>query len=474
MNTKQKILALIVASAFGLTGCLSDDKPTDGDNGGDNGGGGEIHGGKLKNQIPIYFKEPGNYEHDFTQVNAVDATGNSYQVNGSALPDESNINVVSDDFKSYLPLTVSVNEGEASLQFSAEKLYNISAANNNSNLSLGGSLQLQIDTQSYDIGDRQEPNRVYLTIGQLEEDGETHRVDVTSAFVSSQGKVKPLRIPLNCYLEGVDLTNVDLALAIESTGPIAYTLSQARLADNSFPDINAGSNLNFNLQDCFTESKVLTAKQATLLSATPTDDGWTFDGEFEDLRVGTRGTKIEFEYNDGTSGAIGVYYDEKFDTKMATPFNLAINTADKLTSMDTPRLDFSHYLTEGELQFDIIIPQDSAEIPTQGNLELALRFWTPNGNTTEGIIDSGGYGQSEYVYFDLSTAGIEKGQPLKVTVPISKFYTNSNGFTKVNALQYVERLETLLRVNNNGTISFVDLQDFKHGLGDVKLVLPAD
>ena len=253
MKVNKKSLVLAVAAAVGLTGCLND--PFDYNTGDGNTGGGGITS-ELGLQVPLYHNDPKSYDNPYVMY-ALDADGNETAVDGNALPDYSNINVEG-DFASVAPLTVTVSDNKASLLFSANQAYDISKSNLfNAEANLGGSVQFYVNTLSYDLGDDPaNPNRVLLTIA----NGDSkYSADITSAVVASasdQGKAQFIRVPLNCFIDdGLDLTNVDMAMAIETEGAIAYEFSQARMANNSV-SLTPGS---ANIQGCYNNnnSKVL-------------------------------------------------------------------------------------------------------------------------------------------------------------------------------------------------------------------------
>ncbi|MDV5169535.1 putative glycoside hydrolase [Photobacterium rosenbergii] len=487
MTYKKSSLALLIVSAFALTGCLSDnyDYSGDGNTGGGGGGGGGGNGGsggasnELGLQVPLYHNDPKDYESPYVMY-AVDADGSETAVDGNPLPASSNINVEG-EFANVDPLTVTVSEDKASLIFSADKAYDINKANIfNAEKNLGGSIQFYVNTLSYDLGDDPEnPNPVLLTMF----NGDTKvSTDITSSVIASaSGKAQFIRVPLNCFIdEGLDLTNVDIAMAIETQGAIQYEFSQARLANNSVSLTPASA----NIQGCYNNnnSKVLTEEEAIILRDTKLSEAtgdWELSGEAQDIRI-TRGSSITIANNGTNVGATGdirargIYYDDKFDPEKRSILSFAIDIGANLKDMAQPRLDLSHYMLNGELQAEFVIPNNATvNIPTEGELELVMQFYSPGNNTTD--LPSGGYGNSVAVTYNLTAAEADKGKTLDIAIPLRDFFTSANGQVSLNALQYVEKLETHVQVNDgDGNIDFSQLTGFRYGLGDIKLVMNPD
>lgn len=479
MNNKKTSLALLIASAFALSGCLSDSYDYSGGGNDGTGGGGDIDGGvELGLQIPLYHDDPKDYISPYV-MHAVDSDGNPTIVDGNALPADSNINVEG-DFADVKPLTVEVTQDKASLVFSANDAYDINKANLfNEEKNLGGSVQFYINTLSYDIGDPEDPNKVHLTIAN---GGKEYSTDVTSAVIASaaeDGSPQFIRVPLNCFVEdGLDLANVDMAFALKSEGAIKYEFSQARMANNSVSLTPA----NANIQGCYNNnnSKLLTNEHALILRDFKNDaDEWEQVGEAQDIRI-TRGAAISITNNGTEFGAVrarGIHYDDKFDghNDRRSILSFAIDKGAELGDMSVPRLDLSQYMLKGELQAELIIPPASTDIPENGQLELVMQFYGPGASTTGIPVDGDSYGNGYAVAYDLTEAGVEKGTTLNISIPVKDFFTNDNGQVSLNALQYVEKLETHLQVrNSNDEVTYAELAGFRHGLGNITLVRDPD
>ncbi|MGF1887602.1 hypothetical protein L4D13_15845 [Photobacterium profundum] len=474
MMFKKSTLALMMVSTFALTGCLDDNYDYDGGNGGGGGNGGS--GGsanELGLQVPLYHNDPKDYDSPYV-MSAIDADGTETAVDGNALPTSSNINVEG-DFADVAPLTVTISEDKASLQFSADKTYDISKADLfNAEKSLGGSVQFYVKTLSYDLGeDPANPNPVLLTLANGDK---KFSADITSAVIASVGEsTQFIRVPLACFVnDGLDLTDVDMAMAIETEGAITYEFSQARMANNSV----ALTPANGNIQGCYNNnnSKVLADEEAIILRDTnDAENGWTLSGETQDIRI-TRGSAISVTNNGNDAGTIrarGINYDDKFDTSKRSILSFAIDKASELKDMTMPRLDISHYMANGELQAELIIPNNgSVIIPTEGDLELVMQFYGPGNNTEGMVIDGDSYGNSLSVTYNLTEADVQKGTTLDIAIPLNNFFTSANGQVSLNALQYVEKLETHLQVNHGeDSITFSELAGFRYALGDIKLVM---
>lgn len=478
MTFKKSSLALLITASVALTGCLSDNYDYSGDGDGNTGGGGAST--ELGTQVPLYYKYRDDQNSDWDApyvMYAVDSDGTETAVDGNALPSSSNINVEG-EFASAEPLTVTVSDDKASLIFSADKAYDITKANLFAEgKNLGGSIQFYVNTLSYDLGDDPEnPNPVLLTMFNGDK---TVSTDITSSVIASAtGTAQFIRVPLNCFInDGLDLSKVDIAMAIETEGAIQYELSQARLANNSVSLTPATA----NIQGCYNNnnSKVLTDEEAVIVRDTQTGGVWELNGEAQDVRV-TRGTTANITNNgndEGSSRARGIYYDDKFDTKRRSILSFAIDKNANLGDMTYPRLDLSHYMLNGELQAEFIIPNNNTvNMPTGGDLELVMQFYGP-GNSTEGmVIDGDSYGNSIAVTYNLTDAEADKGKTINIAIPVRDFFTNANnGAVSLNALQYVEKLETHVQVkHSDDSIKFDELEGFRYGLGDIKLVMNPD
>ncbi|MGR5063510.1 putative glycoside hydrolase [Photobacterium sp. DNB22_13_2] len=490
MTYKKSSLALLIASVA-LTGCLDDNYDYSGGGGNSGGGGGGGASNELGTQVPLYYKYNDNQNSDWDApyvMNAVDADGTETAVDGNALPSSSNINVEG-EFTSAEPLTVTVSNDKASLIFSADKAYDITKSNLFAEgKNLGGSIQFYINTLSYDLGDDPEnPNPVLLTMFNGNKKVST---DITSSVIASASdKAQFIRVPLKCFIdEGLDLTNVDIAMAIETKGAIQYEFSQARLANNSVSLTPASA----NIQGCYNNnnSKVLAEEEAVITRDIRTTDEagkliWELTGEADDVRI-TRGSAANITNNGTTEGSIrarGIYYDdEKFDNSKRSILSFAIDANANLGNIEYPRLDLSHYMLNGELQAEFIIPNNgTVTMPTEGELELVMQFYGP-GNSTEGmVIDGDSYGNGIALTYNLTEAGADKGEMINIAIPVRDFFTSANGQVSLNALQYVEKLETHVQVNlgpdddGKDIISFTELGGFRYGLGDIKLVMnPTD
>ncbi|MGR5143060.1 putative glycoside hydrolase [Photobacterium sp. DNB23_23_1] len=485
MTFKKSTLALMMASTVALTGCLDDNYDYSG-GGGNSGGGSGDASTELGTQVPLYYKYNDSQNSDWDApyvMYAVDADGTETAVDGNALTSSSNINVEG-EFTSADPLTVTVSDDKASLIFSADKAYDITKSNlfNETN-NLGGTIQFYVNTLSYDLGDDLEnPNPVLLTMFNGDKKVST---DITSSVIASaSGNAQFIRVPLKCFIdEGLDLTNVDIAMAIETKGAIQYELSQARLANNSVSLTPASA----NIQGCYNNnnSKVLIDDEAVLVRDTRTtdEDGkliWELTGEADDVRI-TRGSAANITNNGVTEGSIrasGIYYDDKFDNSKRSILSFAIDANANLGNIEYPRLDLSHYMLNGELQAEFIIPNNgTVTMPTEGQLELVMQFYGP-GNSTEGmVIDGDSYGNGIALTYNLTEAGADKGVMINIAIPVRDFFTSANGAVSLNALQYVEKLETHVQVNlgqdddGKDIISFTELDGFRYGLGDIKLVM---
>ena len=484
MTYKKSSLALLIASTVALTGCLDDNY--DYSSGGGNTGGGASN--ELGTQVPLYYKYNDNQNSDWDApyvMYAVDADGTETAVDGNALPESSNINVEG-EFALAEPLTVTVSDDKASLIFDAGKAYDISRSNLFAeDKNLGGSIQFYVNTISYDLGDDPEnPNPVLLTMFNGNKKVST---DITSSVIASaSGKAQFIRVPLKCFIdEGLDLKNVDIAMAIETQGAIQYEFSQARLANNSVSLTPATA----NIQGCYNNnnSKVLADEEAILARDTRVvneETGqliWDLKGETDDVRV-TRGTVANITNNGTTEGSIranGIYFDnEKFDKEKRSILSFAIDVNANLGTMEYPRLDLSHYMLNGELQAQFIIPNNNTVVmPTEGELELVMQFYSPGNNTDGMVIDGDNYGNGIAVTYNLTEAGADKGKTIDIAIPVRDFFTNANnGAISLNALQYVEKLETHVQVRHaDDSVKFDALEGFRYGLGDIKLVMnPTD
>lgn len=475
MNNKKTSLALLIASAFALSGCLSDSYDYSGGNDG-TGGGGDIDGGvELGLQIPLYHDDPKDYISPYV-MHAVDSDGNPTIVDGNALPADSNINVEG-DFADVKPLTVEVTQDKASLVFSANDAYDINKANLfNEEKNLGGSVQFYINTLSYDIGDPEDPNKVHLTIAN---GGKEYSADVTSAVIASaaeNGTPQFIRVPLNCFVEdGLDLANVDMAFALKSEGAIKYEFSQARMANNSVSLTPA----NANIQGCYNNnnSEILTADTTTLIQNIKNEDGdWESNpvGEFQNVRV-SNGSGITLTLNSSDIRLNGIEYPDPIQADKKSFLTFAIDKGDELKDMSTSRLDFSHYMLDGSLQMKFFVPGTSPDLPEHGDLELVLSFESPSAQTEGLPIEGDSYGNGYEVTFNLTEAGITKAELLDISIPVRDFFTNSNGAVNLNAIQYVELLKTRLQVNTgDDNPTNETLESFRYGIANIKLVKDQD
>lgn len=474
MTYKKSSLALLITSAVALTGCLSDNYDYSG--GGNTGGGG---GGGASNelglQVPLYHNDPKEFNNPYVMY-AVDSDGTETAVDGNALPAASNINVEG-EFAKVSPLTVTVTDNQASLRFLANQDYDITKSNGfyDAEKFQGGSVQFYVKTLSYDLGDDPaNPNPVLLSMANGDK---KFSADITSAVIASAGEqAQFIRVPLNCFMDdGLDLTTVDMAMEIETTGAIQYEFSQARLANNSVTVTPA----NVNIQGCYNNnnSKVLTDEETIILRDTKVGSTWELSGEAQDIRI-TRGAAANITNNGVDEDAIrarGIYYDEKFDPERRSILSFAIDIGANLKDMTQPRLDLSHYMLNGELQAEFVIPNNgTVNMPTEGQLELVMQFYSPGNNTID--LSAGGYGNSVALTYNLTAAEADKGKTIDIAIPLRDFFTSANGQVSLNALQYVEKLETHVQVrHSDDSIKFDALEGFRYGLGDIKLVMnPTD
>ncbi|MGF1735967.1 putative glycoside hydrolase [Photobacterium satsumensis] len=483
MTFKKSSLALLITASVALTGCLSDNYDYSGDGDGNTGGGGG--GGastELGTQVPLYYKYRDDQNSDWDApyvMYAVDSDGTETAVDGNALPSSSNINVEG-EFASAEPLTVTVSDDKASLIFSADKAYDITKANLFAEgKNLGGSIQFYVNTLSYDLGDDPEnPNPVLLTMFNGDK---TVSTDITSSVIASAtGKAQFIRVPLNCFIDdGLDLSKVDIAMAIETEGAIQYEFSQARLANNSVSLTPAGA----NIQGCYNNnnSKVLADEEVILNRDTRVLDEddkliWEVQGETDNIRI-TRGTLIQHKPSDwggAGEGAIrfrGIDYDSKFNPDQRSILAFAIEAGSELKDMAIPRLDMSHYMANGELQMAFLLHESA--LPTGDDTYLVMTM-DPPANNTEGIPD-GGYPSSETVSYKLNDKVVE-GEVHHVSIPLRDFFTKTNGSISLNTLQYAEKLTTHIEQrDSDGTADFSQLAGFKYALADIKLVMnPTD
>ncbi|WP_087018302.1 putative glycoside hydrolase [Thaumasiovibrio subtropicus] len=469
MKHNKSYLALLIAASVGLTGCLSDNhgpKPGGGNPGGDDN--------QLNSQVPMYYRFNNDANHPNPYVfKAVDSTDFVADVDGEPNAALENIQVTG-DFIELEPLTVTVSEDSAKIIFEANDLFDVNNANNynaDNEQHFGGTVQLLVNTHSYEIGDPQNPNRVYLSMGSGED---IYSYDITGAMVASANANNPaqlIRVPLNCFIdEGLDLAKVDLGLAIQSEGALSYDISQVRMASNS-TTMTPSSN---HLQGCFKNegSKVLTTETAHLNRDQMVDGSWTLDGEAQNVRY-VRGKSANITFEGTAEGAVrarGIEYNEgNFDKNRRSILTYAIEASSELGDMAYPRLDISHYMQNGELQMTYISPQAST-MPADGELELVVQMYTPGNNTT-GMVENG-YENSIAIAFNLTEANMEPGTPLDISIPVRDLFTSPNGAVKFNTLQYIEKIEThIQQVNDNGDIHFNDLEGFRYGLADIKLVM---
>ncbi|KHT62504.1 hypothetical protein RJ45_16950 [Photobacterium gaetbulicola] len=439
--------------------------------GGNTGGGG---GGGASNelglQVPLYHNDPKEFNNPYVMY-AVDSDGTETAVDGNALPAASNINVEG-EFAKVSPLTVTVTDNQASLRFLANQDYDITKSNGfyDAEKFQGGSVQFYVKTLSYDLGDNPaNPNPVLLSMANGDK---KFSADITSAVIASAGEqAQFIRVPLNCFMDdGLDLTTVDMAMAIETTGAIQYEFSQARLANNSVP-VTPGS---VDIQGCLNNnnSKVLTSETSIINQDIRRDSAWVIQGEASDVRV-TRGKAINPNPGNNTAeGTIrykGIEYDEKFDPNSKSFLTFALDKASELKDMTVPRLDMSHYMANGELQMSFIMP--ATDLPQGDDTYLVLSLDSPL-NNTEGL-PNGGYPNSQVISYNLTKNNVANGVVHQINIPIRDFFTKPNGSISLNGVQYVEKLATYIeqRTTEDGDGYYSNLAGFKYGLGDIKLVM---
>lgn len=468
MTFKKSSLALLITAPIALTGCLSDNYDYSGD--GNTGPGAST---ELGLQVPLYHNDPKEFHTPYLMY-AVDADGSETAVDGNALPSSSNINVEG-NFTQIKPLTVTVSDDKASLRFLANKAYDITKSNGffDAEKFQGGSVQFYVKTLSYDLGDDPaNPNPVLLTIANGDK---KFSADITSAVIASTGEqAQFIRVPLNCFMgDGLDLTAVDMAMAIETTGAIQYEFSQARLANNSVP-VAPGS---VDIQGCLNNnnSKVLTSEVSLINRDIRSGGEWVIQGEASDVRV-TRGKAINpnpgNSIEEDTIRFKGIEYDVKFDPNSKSFLTFAINKASELKDMTIPRLDMSHYMANGELQMSFLMP--ATDLPQDNDTYLVLSLDSPL-NNTEGL-PNGGYPNSQLISYNLTKNNVANGVVHQINIPIRDFFTKPNGSISLNGVQYVEKLATYIeqRETEDSDGYYTNLAGFKYGLGDIKLVMNPD
>lgn len=459
MTYKKSSLAILIASTVALTGCLDDNYDYSSGGGGNSGTGSN----KLTAQVPLYHDDPKTHTSPYIMT-AVDVNGMEGDVDGQENASLENIQVTG-NFLDVEPLTVEISEDKASLIFKANKEYDITAANNSAD-DQGGTVQFYVETSHYDIGENEEPNKVTLTMANGEK---SYGVDITSAMAASfskSGTAQWIRVPLSCFIDqGLDLTTVDHAMGIESEGAIEYKISQARLASNSVPE-QIGTN---NLQGCLSNNNSEVLTDPDVLFHQPLTNT-TAEGKMSTVRH-WRGSKINPVKDGQRFQGIEHGDDDRYDPALNSNMTFAIDIGNNLKDMSIPRLDLSHYMAEGELQMSFFMPNVGLTLPSDKDFNLAFRFSSP-ANNTEGIL-SGGYGNSEIVYYSLTES--DKDSPAiayDISIPVSQFFTKPNGSISLNAMQYTETLQvyaTLL--DSEGKEHFEELETLKYGLANLKVVM---
>lgn len=372
------------------------------------------------------------------------------------------------------PLTVTVSEDKASIVFSSEdKAYDLNTANGND--SLNGTLQFKVITNSFDVinGDDVENT---VTLNMASGDNKAS-VDVTSAVSASIGAAQPqlIRVPLRCFQDGgLDIGKVDVAMTLESTGPIEYQFSDARIIANSVTD-KPGAN---NVQGCLNngESTVLTGEETVIAQNVRRGAEWVQEGVAQTIST-TRGNGIQLNpgnsTEEGTVRYNGIHYtpDKNWDANSRSILTFAIDLTKNLKDMTVPRLDMSHYMA-GSLKMKYFMPSTSTDIPG-ADTYLVIKLETPVASATGET--TGGYPSSETIYYNLTQEGVTKGNIHEIDIPLKDLFTSTSGIVNLNALQYVEKLVTHIQQGGpEDEPVYLNLLDFRYGLADIKLVMPTD
>ncbi|MGR5063498.1 putative glycoside hydrolase [Photobacterium sp. DNB22_13_2] len=516
MELKKKHLALLIAAFIGLSGCVEDAKDTDGsgnsgdvtnpdngggdngggdngggDNGGSDNGGGDNGGGdngggdngggdnggdlKLPREVALYYKADDKEESPYAMY--------LYDNNGDALAIGNDNNIVHNNITMTGetsvndPLTVTVSEDKASIVFSSDdKAYDLNTANGNDNQN--GTLQFKVITNSFDVlNEAGEENKVALSMASGENKA---YIDVTSAVSASISADQPqlIRVPLSCFQNqenGIDISKVNIAMSLESSGAIEYQFSDARIIANSVTD-KPGAN---NVQGCLNngESIVLTEEASVLAQSVRRGAAWVQEGATQTIST-TRGNGIQLNPGNSTEeGTIrynGIHYtaDKNWDENNRSILTFAIDLTKNLKDMTIPRLDMSHYMS-GSLQMKYFMPSNTIELPAGADTYLVIKMETPVASATGEV--TGGYPSSEAVYYNLTKEKVALGSVHEIELPLKKFFTNADGLVNLNALQYVEKLVTHIQQGGpNEEPLYSNLAEFKYGLADIKLVIPTD
>ncbi|AJR05259.1 hypothetical protein C9J03_16510 [Photobacterium gaetbulicola] len=487
MEVKMKYLALLTAAILSLSGCVEDAKDSNGsgnsgevtnpDDGGDNSGGDNGSGNdedlKLPREVAIYYPDAPDQEATSPYaIYLIDKDDNALAVSGDNNIVHGNITVAGETAIKE-PLTVSITDDKAAIVFSSDgKGYDINAANGNENKN--GTLQFKVKTNNFDVlNTADELNTVSLTMAS----GETKAtIDITSAVSASINAEQSqlIRVPLTCFEEqGLDINAVDVAMSLETSGSIGYEFSDARIIANSITE-KPGSN---NVQGCLNngDSIVLTEDTSVLAQSIYRGSAWVQEGQTKTIST-TRGKAIQLNpgnsTDEGTIRYNGIHYTaaNNWDPSSRSLLIFAIDLAKNLQDMAVSRLDLSHYM-DGTLQLKYFMPTNAIDLPAGADTYLVIKMETPIVNATGET--TGGYPSSESVFFNLTKAGVNKGQASDIELPIKDFFTNINGAVSFNALQYVEKLVTHIQQGGPDEAPvYSNLAEFKYGLADIKVVMP--
>ncbi|MGF1748441.1 putative glycoside hydrolase [Vibrio cionasavignyae] len=455
MKFKKLTLAVMVSSAFVLTGCLDDTYDYGNDSGGQGGGGGTDN--KLSWGVHLYMSDkPDHYKETPYVIEVEDSTGDSQAFDGNLI-DLANISIESDDFANFSPMTVKISEEQAKLKFVADKGYDLDTTyngNGSEEHQKRGVLRFMLKPEAPVSISPNTPVSALLT---MSDGSNTASVDISSSVAALKGsEAQRITVPLHCFEDaGINLASVETAMSLDIDGAINYEVSDVLMTANALPPAWAVQ----DIQACTNNSHVESADRSVLRSMLKGNDaeGWA--------------TRLM-----SNNGSLGYGQPGGWDSNLPQ-FAEIIATGDNykpanktffphLVSLeDIPTVDLAQYIETGALEFLLFMSGAGTE-PGHENYEIQFKFDATTPEGSEGGIESASVG------IDMSDE--TKGATVwKISIPMRDLFakTDNNGVdigVRLNTAQNINKLTSwAVSMNPDDGHNF---EGFRYGLADIAIV----
>ncbi|SBT11310.1 putative glycoside hydrolase [Vibrio celticus] len=452
MKFRKLTLAVMVSSAFVLTGCLDDTY----DYGNGSGGGGGIDN-KLSWGVHLYKSDkPDHYKETPYAIEVEDRTGHSVVFDGNVI-DLENVSIVSDDFPNFAPMSVKISEEQAKLTFVADKGYDLGITYNGNGSEehlKRGVLRFMLKPEA-PVGVNTDTSTTTLLT--MSDGSNIASVDISSSVAALKGSEAQLvTVPLHCFEDaGIDLANVETAMSLDIDGAINYEISDVFMTANALPTAWAVQ----DIQACTNSSQVETADRSVLRSMLKgqSAEGWA--------------TRLI-----SNNGALGYGQPGGWDDSLPQ-FAEIIATGDNykpanktffphiVSLEEIPTVDLAQYIETGALEF-LLFMSGAGSVPGHDNYEIQFKFDATTPEGSDGGIESASVG------IDMSDE--TKGATVwKISIPMRDLFakTNNDGVdigVRLNAVQNINKLTSwVASLNPDDGHNF---EGFRYGLADVAIV----